>query len=50
LVQKTRATKPETPDSYHHRKTFSADPTYDLRQLGDYDQVIEITREQTQIA
>ncbi|AKV66124.1 MULTISPECIES: HEPN domain-containing protein [Microcystis] len=24
--------------------------TYDLRQLGDYDQVIEITREQTQIA
>ncbi len=24
--------------------------TYDLRQLGDYDQVIEITREQTKIA
>jgi len=24
--------------------------TYDLRQLGDYDQVVEITREQTQIA
>jgi len=24
--------------------------TYDLRQLGDYDQVVEITREQTRIA